>query len=384
MLGSRITATAYPLLVLALTGSAAQAGLVGFLAMLPHLLFQLPGGVLVDRWHRRRVMLFADAGRGLAVATLVVGLALDSLTIAWIGAVAFAEGSLSVFFQLSERGAVRALVAREQLTPALATNEARSRGAGLLGRPLGGILFDAGRAVPFLADAASYVVSFVAVVLMRTPLQEEREPRTGRFLGEALEGVRWIWCQPFIRTTTLAVAASNFLFQGVTLAVIVMLTEGGSSGTVVGVVLGGMGLGGVLGSLAAPRVQRRLPSHVVVVAANWAWAALIPLIALDPPVFLFVALMVAIGLIGPLWNVVVIAYQLSIVPERLVARVQGAGTLVAWGTIPLGSLTAGLLIEWVGAVGAILALSGFMVVIAAGMNAARSVRHAPPMPQEAG
>lgn len=381
MLGSRITGTAYPLLVLALTGSAAMAGLVGFLAMLPHLLFQLPGGVLVDRWERRTVLLAADAGRALAIGSLVLGLALGELSIAWIGAVAFVEGSLSVFFHLAETGAVRNVVAPTQLTAALAATEARGRAAGLLGRPLGGILFDLGRAVPFVADAASYVVSFACVSLIRTPLQEAREPRTLGFLGEVLEGMRWLWGQHFIRATVLAVASTNFLFQALTLTVIVMLTEQGSSGTAVGLVLGGMGLGGVLGSLAATRVQRRLRPQAVVVWANWIWALLIPLVILEPPAYLLGPLLVAIGVVGPIWNVVVVSYELAIVPDRLIARVRGAVMLIAWGTIPLGALTGGLLLEWIGPAATAAAVSVVMILTAAALHAAPSVRHAPPLPE---
>jgi MFS family permease len=381
MLGSRITATAYPLLVLALTGSAAHAGLVGFLAMLPHLLFQLPGGVLVDRWHRRTVMLVTDAGRAVAIGSLVAGLALGELTIAWIGAVAFVEGALSVFFQLAEQGAVRSVVPRAQLTAALATNEARYRSAGLLGRPLGGVFFDVGRAVPFVVDALSYVMSFAAVALIRTPLQEAREARTARFVVEALEGVRWLMGQPFLRATTLAVAGTNFLWQGITLTVIVLLTENGESATTVGLVLGGIGLGGVLGSVLAPRVQRRLPPQTVVVWANWIWAAGVPMLALDPPPYLMAPLLVAMGIVGPLWNVVVVSYRLSIIPDNLIARVQGASMLVAWGTIPLGSLAAGLLLEAFGPVATLLVFAALMIVVAAGLHAAPSVRDAPRLPE---
>jgi predicted MFS family arabinose efflux permease len=233
-------------------------------------------------------------------------------------------------------------------------------------------------------DALSYAMSFVAVALVRTPLQEAREPRTARFVTEALEGVRWILGQPFIRATTLAVAGTNFLFQGITLAVIVMLTEGGESPTTVGLVLGGIGLGGVLGSVVAPRVQRWLPPHTVVIWANWLWAGLVPLLALDPPPLVMAPLMVAIGIVGPLWNVVVIAYRLSIIPDHLIARAQGASALVAWGTIPLGSLVAGLLLEWVGAVATMLVFAALMVAVAVALHAAPSVRHAPPLPQEAG
>jgi hypothetical protein len=121
-----------------------------------------------------------------------------------------------------------------------------------------------------------------------------------------------------------------------------------------------------------------------VIWANWLWAGLVPLLALDPPPIVMAALMVAIGIVGPLWNVVMISYRLSIIPDQLIARVQGASALVSWGAIPLGALTAGLLLEWVGAVTTMLVFAALMVTVAAALHAAPSVRHAPPLPQEAG
>src|SRR5579885_2844497 len=68
--GSSVTDLAFPLLVLALTRSAAAAGAVAGARALPPLLFMLPGGALVDRWDRRRTMLCCDAGRALCLALL--------------------------------------------------------------------------------------------------------------------------------------------------------------------------------------------------------------------------------------------------------------------------------------------------------------------------
>src|SRR5262245_39702938 len=87
--GSRVSSVAYPLLVLALTGSAADAGLVGFTATVPYLLFQLPAGALVDRWNRRWVMIACDIGRGLALASIAVAFYLDALTLWLIMIVSF-------------------------------------------------------------------------------------------------------------------------------------------------------------------------------------------------------------------------------------------------------------------------------------------------------
>src|ERR687888_593037 len=74
-LGSRIAYVAYPLLVLAVTGSPTKAGLVGFLRMLPWFLFALPGGALADRADRKRIMVVCDAVGFLASLSLVVALA---------------------------------------------------------------------------------------------------------------------------------------------------------------------------------------------------------------------------------------------------------------------------------------------------------------------
>src|SRR5205807_7328558 len=93
-------------LVLAQTHSPARAGLVGFAQTLPYLLFYLPAGALVDRWNRKHVMLVADAGRAVALGSLGLALALHTFLLAQILAVAFVEGSLFVFFSLSEAAAL--------------------------------------------------------------------------------------------------------------------------------------------------------------------------------------------------------------------------------------------------------------------------------------
>src|SRR5919201_2146616 len=95
--GTRVTNIAFPLLVLAETHSPAKAGIVGFTQTLPYMLFYLPAGALVDRWNRKRIMLAADAGRALALASVAVVLAFGSLSFAQIIAAAFIEGALFVF-----------------------------------------------------------------------------------------------------------------------------------------------------------------------------------------------------------------------------------------------------------------------------------------------
>src|SRR5262249_6352872 len=90
--GTEIALLAYPLLVLALTNSPAQAGFVGALRSLPYVFLCLPVGALVDRWDRKRVMIVCDSGCMLALATIPIAMALDRLTLAQVYAVALVEG----------------------------------------------------------------------------------------------------------------------------------------------------------------------------------------------------------------------------------------------------------------------------------------------------
>jgi MFS family permease len=376
-LGSRISATAYPLLVLGLTGSPADAGLVGFLATLPYLLFQLPAGAFVDRANRKRLMIACDAGRAVALASLVLALAFDRLSLGQIMAVAFVEGTLFVFFNIAETAAVRQVVPSEQLAAALGQNEARNRGATMAGYPLGGLLFGLGRLVPFLVDAVSYLMSIAALLMLRTPFEEERRAERRHLVREIADGVAWLWRQPFLRAASLLVAGSNLLFQALVLVLIVIARDNGASPALIGVMLAGAGVGGVLGSLTAPWLERRLPPKLVVIGANWGWAVFVVPVAFVGNPYALGGLFAVMAFVGPAWNVVIGAYQLRLTPDRLLGRVASAELLVAYGAIPLGSLAAGFLLENVSTMRAALAVAAFMFALAVTATLSPAVRNAP-------
>jgi MFS family permease len=376
-LGSAVSSVAFPLLVLALTGSPAKAGLVGFAGTLPFLLFQLPAGGLVDRWERKRTMIVSDALRGVALGSIAVAFAAGVLTVVQIAGVAFVEGTLFVLFTLAERTALPHVVAPEQLAAALAQNEARTRGATLAGTPIGGVLFGLGHAVPFAADAVSYLVSVVSLFFVRSDFQEERSPSTTPLHKEIAEGLVWLWRQPFLRAAALLVAGSNFIFQASVLVLIVLAQSRGASSALVGVMLGLMGAGGLVGAFMAPWVNRHIPAKAVVIGANWVWAALLPFVAFAPWPLVMGVIAGGMAFVGPAWNVVISTYSLTLTPDRLRGRVGGVQGLIAWGPIPLGSLVGGLLLQWLGGVATTLVLAVAMLAIAVAASVSPAVRHAP-------
>jgi predicted MFS family arabinose efflux permease len=288
--------------------------------------------------------------------------------------VAVVDGTGFVITYVSERGAVRRLVPPEQLGEAVARNESRMFAAMLAGPPLGGVLFGLGRAVPFLADAVSYAASAVAKLLIRTDFQDVREPATP--FGAA-EGLRWLWERPFFRLCSLLFAGSNPVFTGLYLLVVVLAKRHGASSALVGVMLGIAAAGGLIGALLAPALQRRLSARAVLIGESWALALAIPLLAVAQDALLLGAILAAAELITPVTNSIVVGYRVALTPDRLQGRVQAASTLISFSAGWLGPLAVGVLVENAGTTATVLALSGWMLLLAAVATAAPAFRHPP-------
>src|SRR5215203_1174013 len=162
--GAQLTAIAYPLLVLAVTGSPAKAGFVSFAELLPRAFLALPAGLAADRWPRKRLMIAADAVRVVAVGAVAVLIVADELVFWVLPVAAFIEGGGSALFSSAQAGALRAVVPPLQLPAAAGAQSGRRAAVMLAGPPLGGALFTVARALPFLVDAASYLFSTVSLL----------------------------------------------------------------------------------------------------------------------------------------------------------------------------------------------------------------------------
>ena len=213
---------------------------MAFAGLIPHAVLGLLAGVAADRWNRKRLMIAADGVRALAIATLATLIVLDRVEFWQIAVVALVEGTGAVFFTAAHAGALRAIVPAPQLPAAVgAMIRARAAAVTLAGPPLGGVLFAVGRAVPFLFDAVSYAFSFLTLVLMRTPFQQEREVDSARLRAQIVEGFRFLWTRPFLRTCALLYGLGNFTLPAVLLVIIVAGQRQGLSSAVIGALLAG-------------------------------------------------------------------------------------------------------------------------------------------------
>jgi MFS family permease len=374
--GSQITAIAYPLLVLALTGSPAKAGLVAFARLLAMAVFALPAGLAADRWSRRRLMISAHAMRAVAVGALAALILLDEVVFWVIPVIAFVEGSAAPLYSASQAGALRSVVPTRQLPAAVATVTGREAAIGLAAPPVGGALFGLSRALPFAVHAVSYAFSALALLAMRTPFQEARERDRTPLRSRLAEGFGFLWAHPFLRTCAFLYGLSNFIGPGVLLALLVIGKREGLSGGEVGLLLSAFGASLLLGAFLSPLVRRLLPVRGVLLLELWTWVGC-GLFLLWPNVYVLTASILPTALAIPSTDSVVNSYQLAMTPDRLVGRVESVRSTIALLIAPLGPLAAGVLLDAVSERATIAVFAAFGLVLAVWGTLSPAIRGAP-------
>ena len=375
-LGTQSSSIAYPLLVLAVTGSAAKAGVVAFVRSLPLTLFSLPAGAAADRWNRKRLMIGADGLGLLAAGSLAVAIVLDGVAFWMIPLVAFVHGTAGALFWAAHPGALRALVPARQLPAAAATQTGRQAAVRLAGPPLGGALFAVARALPFVVDAASYALSTLSLLAMRTRFQEERERDRAPLRSRLAEGFRFVWGRPFLRTCAFLFGLTNLIGPGVLLAIVVIGTRQGLSGGEVGALVAAFGVCLLLGSVISPLVRRVLPVRAVLLLELWTWIGC-SIFLVWPNVYVLTGSILPTALAVPSTDSVVHGYRIAMTPDRLLGRAEAVTSTIALLIAPLGPLAAGVLIASVSERAAIAVFAAFGLVLAVWGTLSPAIRAAP-------
>lgn len=376
VVGTQVSQLAYPLLVLLLTRSPAQAGFLSASRTLPYLLLGLPAGALVDRWNRRRVMIVCDAGRALALGSIPLAIALGHLALAQLYIVALVEGTLNVFFNLAETAALTHVVSRDQIPAATSLNEVTLSTGTMLGPALGGLVFALGQGLAFLADALSYAASVVSLWLIRADLNVDRVASKTSLVEEIREGVVWLWRQSLMRFLAVVVGGTVLIESGYILLVIILAQRMGASAAVIGLVLGAGGIGSVVGAILSGPATKRLTFGQIALGVHWIWALLLPLYVIAPNPLALAAITAATYGVTPIFFVAQYSYRLSRIPDGLQARVNSVFRLLLFGGQPLGLALAGLLSQTVGPTWAVLVFSAMLVLLALTITLNREMRTA--------
>ncbi|GAA1879816.1 MFS transporter [Lapillicoccus jejuensis] len=376
-LGTQAGLFVLPLITYALTGSTVLAGLAGAANLLGTALAALPGGVLADRVDRRRLMRTSSALGALSSTSVVVAALLGALTVPHLLAAAFVTGGCAGLFAPAEISALRAVVPPHLLPTAIGQQVGRQRVADLVGAPLGGLLLGLARWAPYVLDAVAYAVAWVTLGRLQTDLSPSATRRRGTARADIAEGLRFVWSRPLFRTLMVWSMGSNLVVNALFTAANLRLVRDGYPAWQIGLVDASAGVCGVLGALAAPYVVERFPTGRLTVLVAWSFVPLtLPLVVLDDPVAVAVALSLGVFL-NPAGNGGMGAYKVAVTPAELVGRVQSVGQLMAWSTIPLAPVVAGVLLSTVGGAWAVGVLVGLGALVALLPTLVRSVRLVP-------
>ena len=367
-LGDGIAGVAYPWLASAVTRNPLHIAAVAVVTRLPWLLFSLPAGVITDRVDRRKLVAWMDVLRfvvTLGVAGIVLAsqanLSSPDLIASGAAPIPANAGLLLTMIYVSAALLGTAEVFRDNaaqtLMPAVVDSENLEKANGRLwgaemamnsfvGPPLGGILLAVAFALPFFIDAGTFGVAAALVFLIGGQFRpkgevQERKP----FRMEMKEGVSWLWSHKLFRPMAIALGVLNgsamIAFSTMVLFAQEVLEL---DATMFGLLASGAAIGGILGSVVAHRVTAALGQGGSLFASVAVMAVALTISGLANGFWLFWAMGILTSGFAVVWNVITVSLRQTLIPDRLLGRVNSVYRFLGWGIMPIGSVLGGVVV----------------------------------------
>jgi MFS family permease len=380
-LGSSMSDIAFGLLVSQITHSHSQIAFVASIRALPFLLLTLPAGALMDRWDRKRVMLLSDLGRAACLASIAVALFIGHLPVTQIYIVAFMEGALATLYTIAALAGVTRVVPKAQLGQATSATYVSSNTVSLVGPPLGSLLFTLAHALPFVADAFSYIVSVASLTWIRGEFQRKHTRSERHILHELTvqlaTGFTWMWRQPVLRFQALASCVLSLALYP-TVSLIITLTDRlHTPQPQIGLVFTCGAIGGLAGGLTGSWFQRRLSFGFIMSAMFALLAVFFTGYIVAPNVIWLGVMLAAISFVESIGSIANLTYRLAQTPDEFQGRINSIHRFIGFGVgRPLGAALLGVLLIGVGVNASILVFSGVLALFALTTALYRPVRTA--------
>jgi MFS family permease len=388
MFGSFVTRTALPFAaILVLGAGAGEVAILRSAELVAGLALGLVAGAWVDRLRRRPILVWADLGRALLLATIPLAFAFGALTLAHLVIVAFGAAILTTFFDMADRAFLPTVIGRERLVEANATLTGSSSAAEFVGFGVGGLLIQILTApIAIAVDAISFLVSAVLLRGIRAveppPRPVDRRPSV---VDEIRDGLRLTLHDPILRPLALADAAVAG-FWGVFGAVyLVFATELGFEPAVIGLIAAVGGLSSLAGAAVAGSAVRRLGvarfliGAIVLVTIGNGFIALAPDAALLGLACLLAQQLLADSSLTA-FDVVAVSIRQATVDDRELGRVVATFHTLAMAALLLGTVIGGVVAEVVGVRAALIvaALGGPIAIAILWFSRIRRMHDLPP------
>ncbi|OOC01761.1 MFS transporter [Amycolatopsis azurea] len=348
-LGSGLATVAAPLVMASRTDDPLVVSGGFAVAWLPWLLFALPGGVLVDRVDRRKLMITLDWIRVPAVALLAVAITTGDVSVALLYAVLFVINAGEVVFRTASGAMLPTIVPKALLERANGRLYAGTTLAhGMLSGPLSGFLFGVAASIPFFVNAGTYAVSALLLGLIGGAYRarsgdDPGEPVKRRSIrSEATEGFRWLMGQRLLRTMIGLIGLLNLTLVAATSVLVLLAKERLQLEAVgYGLLFTCMAVGGLFGSLTGDRLITwctptwtlriglliEAGTHLVLATSTSA-----PVVGVT--LFLF-------GVHGALWGIVGSSLRQRLTPPDMLGRVGSTSLFIVAGGNCVGALLGG-------------------------------------------
>lgn len=356
-IGSKVSFLALPLTAaLVLQASPVEMGYLAAAGALPALLFGLLIGVWVDRQQRRRLLIWADVGRGALLLLIPLAAWLGLLQIGLLAAILFLTGALNLLFGAADHAYLPTLVRREQLVEANSKLEFSRSAAEIAGPTLAGWLIQAISApLAIVVDALSFWASALFLALIGQS-EAKLKPANGDrpLLHEMGDGLRLLLRNPILRAITATTATITFFNAALEALYLLYMTRNlGLSAGLVGIIFGVGSVGFLLGALLSNRMGRRLgPGPTMIAGLSLLSLADFILPLASGPQLVVIALLgmaqICFGCGLTFYSISQVSLRQSITPEQMLGRVNSALDFMSAGLLPLGALMGGLLGTWLG------------------------------------
>jgi MFS family permease len=345
-LGSGLATVAAPLLVASRTGNPLVVSAGFAVAWLPWLLFALPGGVLVDRVDRRRLMVAVDWIRAAVMAVLATTVVTGHASVAALYTVLFLVNTGEVVMRSASQAMVPAVVPRARLERA---NGWTFGGAmlmqGMIAGPVGGFLFAVAASIPFFANAGTYAVSALLVAGIAGTYRGDGgdAPRSARSVrAEIVEGFRWLAHQRVLRTMAVLIGLLNVTLIAATAVLVLLAKQRLHLGSVgYGALFTCMAAGGLLGSLVGDHLIRWFTATWTIRVGLLVEAGMHLTLAVSRNPYVIGVVLVAFGVHGALWGIVGSSLRQRLTPPDMQGRTASTTLFVAAGGNCLGALLGG-------------------------------------------
>ena len=380
--GGSASAIAFPLLVLAVTGSPGASGLVLGTSAAAQLVAGLPMGALADRWNRKKTMLGCEAAQVIVAASLVGALLWDAASLAQLVVVAALMSMCGALFVPAEDACLASVVPADQLSTAVAMNSARSFLGELSGTAAGGFLFAVGRFVPFAVDMLMHAVSFFALTFLRVSPRKTR-PEPVRHLGrEMAAGLRWVWRNRPVRVIEQCGVGLNLFFAAYYLIIILLAKARGVPSGEIGIMAAMLGVGGFLGTMIAPYVNRKVRPYLSIIGVFWSLTILTPVAVFISNGYVMGILFATMAFLAPTANTAIQTYELLLTPDELRGRVSGVSGVSGGVAAAVGPALGGLLMQVVSHSQAVLLCTAGIGVVTVLATLSPTLRGFPRRPPE--